>query len=186
MRSSTLAIVKIVTVAGLLTGCSASDTGATPPTPTASTGATGSATPDATAPGTPTPGGTATGDPTPGGTATGPTDSRIVLTRSGGIAGHSDTVTVEPDGRWTATDRGGATRSGRLSPADLDRLRALTRTATTGATGGTPAIRCSDAFSYRLTVPTGSVAWNDCPTGAQPPPAAAATAQLLLRATATG
>ncbi|MEV4481124.1 hypothetical protein [Micromonospora coxensis] len=186
MRSSALAIVKIVTVAGLLTGCSASDTGATAPTPTASTGATGSATPDATAPGTPTPGGTATGDPTPGGTATGPTDSRIVLTRSGGIAGRSDTVTVEPDGRWTATDRGGATRSGRLSPADLDRLRALTRTATTGATGGTPAIRCADAFSYRLTVPTGSVAWNDCPTGAQPPPAAAATAQLLLRATATG
>ncbi|MGB2571142.1 hypothetical protein ACPFP2_22240 [Micromonospora citrea] len=163
-------------MAGLLTGCSASDTGSPAPTPTASTGATGSATPDATAPGT----------ATPGGTATGPTDSRVVVTRSGGIAGRSDTVIVEPDGRWTATVRGDATRSGRLSPADLDRLRALARTATTGGTRGTPDARCADAFTYRLTVPTGSVEWTDCPTGPQPPPAAAATARLLFQATTTG
>ncbi|WP_091299774.1 protealysin inhibitor emfourin [Micromonospora halophytica] len=160
-------------MAGLLTGCSATEPGPPAPTPTGPTGAPGSSTPDATAPGT----------ATPDGTATGTTDSRIVVTRSGGIAGRSDTVTVEPDGRWRATERGDATRSGQLSPADLDRLRALARTATTGGTRGTPDARCADAFTYRLTVPTGSVEWTDCPSGPQPPPAAAAMAQLLFQTT---
>ncbi|GAB3951609.1 hypothetical protein GCM10027614_53880 [Micromonospora vulcania] len=47
------------------------------------------------------------------------------LTRSGGFAGRGDRVTVEPDGRWTAVDRAGSRRTGKLSAADLGRLRGL-------------------------------------------------------------
>ncbi|TDB75201.1 hypothetical protein [Micromonospora sp. KC723] len=156
MRSSTLAIVKIV-VAGLLTGCAATSTGDLPAT----------ATPDGTA-----------------SSSTGTADIRVVLTRSGGLAGRDDTVTVGPDGRWTATGRGGAVRQGQLSPADLDRLRALADTATTGAGGtSTEAAGCADTFRYRLTVPAGSVAWTDCP--GPPPPTADTIAHLLLTATGT-
>ncbi|TDB72772.1 hypothetical protein [Micromonospora sp. KC721] len=156
MRSSPLAIVKIAVLAGLLTGCASAPTG----TPSAD------ATPEGTA-----------------SSATGRADFRVVLTRTGGLAGRDDTVTVESDGQWTVTGRGGALRKGRLSSAGLDQLRALTENATSGDGGASTGGRCADTFRYRLTVPAGSVAWTDCPTGPQPPPAAATIAYLLFTAT---
>lgn len=170
MRSSVLAIVKIVTVASLLTGCSATGSGSPAPASDTPTGGAATATP-----GTTTPGGTASGAPAA-------TASRVTLTRSGGIAGGADTVTVEPDGRWTATGRTGATRTGQLSPADLDRLRALAGSAPSGGGPGRPDVRCADTYTYRLTIGANTVEWTDCPSGPQPPAAASALADLLLRA----
>ncbi|MFJ6195999.1 hypothetical protein [Micromonospora sp. NPDC092111] len=162
-----LTLVKITVIAGLLTGCSATGPGAPAPSPATPARTTGTAGP--------------TADTTPGG----PTAAaRLTLTRSGGFAGHRDTVTVEPDGGWTTTDRTGATRTGRLDPADLDRLRALADTATQAGAGSPAASQCADTYRYRLSVGARSVDWTDCPTGPRPDPAAPALAQLLLDRTA--
>ncbi|MEV4842010.1 hypothetical protein AB0K20_02075 [Micromonospora matsumotoense] len=192
MRSSALVLTTITVSLGLLTGCSASDPGspAAPP-------ATPTTTATAATPTTPTAPTAAAGDGTPGGTAAagttrgpGVTDSaatvdRVTLTRSGGFAGNRDTVTVEPDGRWTTTDRAGTTRTGQLTPAQLDQLRTLTGPATRSR-GGPPDGRCADTYAYQLTVGTRSVEWSDCPSGPQPPAAAPQLAALLLKTTTTG
>ncbi|MEH0824682.1 MULTISPECIES: hypothetical protein [unclassified Micromonospora] len=156
-------------MAGLLTGCSAAGSGS--PAPASETPTAGATT------ATPTPGGTATGTPA----ATAP---RVTLTRSGGIAGGAETVTVEPDGRWTATGRTGTARTGQLSSAELDRLRALAGTLPRGGGPGGPDVRCADTYTYRLTVGENTVDWTDCQTGPQPSAAASALADLLLRASA--
>ncbi|MET8833761.1 protealysin inhibitor emfourin [Micromonospora sp. NPDC004540] len=109
----------------------------------------------------------------------------VVLTKSGGIAGLQDTVTVQPDGRWTRVDRAGASRTGQLSDADLDRLRQLAADSRLAAeaTATVPATMCADAFSYRLTVGPTTTGYVDCPPQATPPPATAAVVDLLTRAT---
>ncbi|MEU8260884.1 hypothetical protein AB0C02_09725 [Micromonospora sp. NPDC048999] len=108
----------------------------------------------------------------------------VVLVTSGGFAGLNDTLTVTPDGRWAKVDRAGATRTGQLDPADLDRLRQLTAdrrlltepTATTSAT-------CADAFTYQLAVGPVTSGYVDCPADGAPPAATAAVVELLTRAT---
>ncbi|KAB1912063.1 hypothetical protein, partial [Micromonospora sp. AMSO31t] len=82
------------------------------------------------------------------------TAAPVVLTKSGGIVGLKDTVTVQPDGRWTRVDRAGTSHTGRLSDADLDRLRQLATDSRLAAEAAAtvPATMCADAFSYRLTV----------------------------------
>ncbi|SCF30458.1 hypothetical protein GA0070216_10960 [Micromonospora matsumotoense] len=190
MRSPALVLTTITVSLGLLTGCSASDPGspAAPPATTTATAATPAttATPTAAA-GDGTPGGTADAGTTrgPGVTESAATVDRVTLTRSGGFAGNRDTVTVEPDGRWTTTDRAGTTRTGRLTPAQLDQLRTLTGPATRSR-GGPPDGRCADTYAYQLTVGTRSVEWSDCPSGPQPPAAAPQLAALLLKTTTTG
>ncbi|MEV0944443.1 hypothetical protein AB0I90_29275 [Micromonospora wenchangensis] len=174
MRSSALVLTALAATAALLTGCSADEPG-TPAPPAATTAATSGGT--AT---TGTPAGTpATG--TPGTRGAGA--DRVVLTRSGGFAGNRDTVTVEPDGRWTTTDRAGATRAGRLDPAALDRLRMLVGPATRGGAGTPSDDGCADTYRYQLTVGTTRVDWTDCPTGPQPPAATQELAALLLKTT---
>ncbi|GAA2718292.1 hypothetical protein ACFY2R_12060 [Micromonospora olivasterospora] len=170
-----------------LSGCSAAQPG--PPTPPPSTPVasprvttTGSpATPSAGAPTTPAPG-------TP--SASTPADSpstaavRVVLRRSGGIAGQHRTVTVERDGRWTAVDHTGARRSGRLDAADLDRLRRLAADpGLRNVASPKPDGHCADAFAYRLTVGATVVNWLDCPTAGAPPRAASALAGLIEETT---
>ncbi|NES31433.1 hypothetical protein GCE86_23610 [Micromonospora terminaliae] len=109
----------------------------------------------------------------------------VVLTKSGGIVGLQDTVTVQPDGRWTRVDRAGASRTGRLSDADLDRLRHLATDSRLAAEAAVtiPATMCADAFSYRLTVGPTMSSYVDCPPDATPPPATSAVVDLLTRAT---
>ncbi|MFR9776697.1 protealysin inhibitor emfourin [Micromonospora sp. MS34] len=110
---------------------------------------------------------------------------RVVLTKSGGIAGVEETVTVQPDGHWTRGDRSGASRTGQLSDADLDRLRRLAADPRlpAEATATTPAPMCADAFTYRLTVGDTTTGYEDCPPQATPPPATGAVVELLNRAT---
>ncbi|MER5701158.1 hypothetical protein ABT023_04260 [Micromonospora sp. NPDC002296] len=172
MRSTPL---RIAMIAALLaaSGCAAGDPGTpapppsapvSPPAATASPGPT-AGTPDASAP------------------PEASRAARVVVRRTGGFAGQSDTVTVEPDGRWTAVDRAGTRRTGRLTAADLDRLRRLaaeprlTEGGTADAAG-----RCSDAYEYRLTVGTATIDWTDCPVAGTPPQAASALAALVLTA----
>ncbi|MET7966802.1 protealysin inhibitor emfourin [Micromonospora sp. NPDC005305] len=109
----------------------------------------------------------------------------VVLTKSGGIVGLKDTVTVQPDGRWTRVDRAGTSHTGRLSDADLDRLRQLATDSRLAAEAAAtvPATMCADAFSYRLTVGPTTTGYVDCPPQATPPPATAAVVDLLTRAT---
>ncbi|MDG4804365.1 protealysin inhibitor emfourin [Micromonospora sp. WMMD980] len=124
--------------------------------------------------------------PAPAGPAvTGLPGVEVTLVHSGGIAGLTDTITVRPDGSWTKTDRAGAARDGRLSDADLNRLRKLAadpRLATEAA-ATTPATMCADAFSYRLTIGPTTSSYVDCPPQATPPAATAEVVGLLTRAT---
>jgi hypothetical protein len=110
----------------------------------------------------------------------------VMLTKSGGIAGLTDTVTVRPDGRWTKVDRSGASRDGQLAAADLDRLRRLAADPRLSAEAAAtvPATMCADAFSYRLTVGATTTKYVDCPPEATPPATTAAVVDLLTRATA--
>ncbi|WP_229400982.1 hypothetical protein [Micromonospora okii] len=173
MRSTRLRAALVGALLAATGGCSAGDPGPPappPPGPVPSSAATGSP----ALPGNP--GGTAPAEASPA-----PTAARLVVSRSGGYAGRDDTVTVEPDGRWTAVDRAGARRTGRLAGADLDRLRRLAadpRLASGGIAG--PDGRCSDAFEYRLTVGGVTVDWTDCPVAGTPPPIAAELAALVL------
>lgn len=109
----------------------------------------------------------------------------VVLVRSGGIAGLTDTITVRPDGSWTKTDRAGTARDGRLAEPDLDRLRQLAADPRLAAeaTVTVPATMCADAFSYRLTIGPTNVGYVDCPPQAAPPAATAEVVGLLTRAT---
>ncbi len=120
-----------------------------------------------------------------GSASTAPPAVQVVLTKSGGIAGLQDTVTVRPDGHWTRVDRSGASRAGQLTDADLDRLRQLAADPrlTAEATATTPATMCADAFTYRLTVGETTTAYVDCPPQPTPPPATQALINLLTQAT---
>ncbi|MFF5173998.1 hypothetical protein ACFY3U_15320 [Micromonospora sp. NPDC000089] len=174
-------------VAALLTGCTATDPGTPAPSSSVPVAGASPSAPATAPPSASAPTATAPGAATPSGPATGANDpaaGQVVLVRTGGFAGRTDMVTVEPNGRWTVATKGGKPRTGQLSPADLDRLRALARTA--GQAGPAPSPRCADTYTYRLTAPTGTAIWTDCPTGPKPPAAATAAAQLLLKATATG
>ncbi|MET7832913.1 hypothetical protein ABZS44_08800 [Micromonospora sediminicola] len=109
----------------------------------------------------------------------------VVLIKSGGIVGLTDTITVRADGTWTKTDRAGAERDGRLAEADLDRLRQLAADPrlTAEAAVTVPATMCADAFSYRLTIGPTTSSYVDCPPQATPPAATAEVVGLLTRAT---
>ncbi|QLQ38219.2 hypothetical protein [Micromonospora robiginosa] len=117
--------------------------------------------------------------------ATGLPGVEVVLVRSGGIVGLTDTITVRPDGSWTKTDRAGAARDGRLDGSDLDRLRRLAADPRLLAEAAVtvPATMCADAFSYRLTIGPTTVGYVDCPPQATPPAATSELVGLLTGAT---
>jgi hypothetical protein len=124
-----------------------------------------------------TPSGQPANSPSSGGTV-------VSLVRTGGFAGMNDEVSVAADGSWSATDRTGGRRTGRLTEqqrAELDRLTA--DPALRGESDLEPSpSTCADAYSYRLTVGSVRVGFVDCPTGPAPPPTAAAIVRLLSKA----
>ncbi|MBB5477916.1 hypothetical protein [Micromonospora parathelypteridis] len=179
MRPASTTAVTIALLAGLLTGCTSVDRAPTASDQPSVTTATG-------------PAGTATGTPQPTIVATAGPDktsgaaARVMLRSSGGFTGRGDAVTVEPDGQWTAVDRAGSRRNGRLTPADLGRLTGLAADPRLAAEARQPTTStvCSDAFQYRLTVDSIESGYVDCPEDGPPPPATQAVVKLLLRATA--
>ncbi|MEU7848793.1 hypothetical protein AB0B74_15735 [Micromonospora parva] len=177
-RASTTGVTAALLVA-LLAGCTSTDRAGTAGDPPPNTPAPTATVPTATVPtaGTSTPGST----PTTASAAA----SQVTLRSSGGFAGRGDVVTVEPDGRWTAVDRAGSRRTGRLSPADLGSLTALAadpRLAAEARQTSSPT-GCADVFHYRITVGAIETGYVDCPTESPPPPATQALVKLLLRAT---
>jgi hypothetical protein len=111
-------------------------------------------------------------------------DPVVTVVRTGGFAGVHDQVTVAADGTWTATDRAGSSRSGRLSDDQREKLRGLAadpRLAQESAQTR-PATRCADAFEYALTVNTTRVHFVDCPTDEDLPRAAIAVVALVTQA----
>lgn len=181
MSPTPLRVAMLAALLAVASGCSAGDPGAPAPTPSVSVSPPATtASPETTAaPGTTagTPGASTPAEASPAPAA------RVVVRRSGGIAGGNDTVTVEPDGRWTAVDRAGTRRTGRLTAADLDRLRLLAAEPRLTEGGTADAVgRCSDAYEYRLTVGTATVDWTDCPVAGTPPQAASALVALVLTA----
>ncbi|MFG2009232.1 hypothetical protein ACGFNF_09195 [Micromonospora sp. NPDC048868] len=161
-----MACVKIALLVTALSGCATTEPPRVPPPKSFPAG-----------PSAPT-----VAPPTPAPTAA---TARVVLTRSGGFAGRGDTVTVEPDGRWSAVDRAGSRRTGRLSGADLDRLRRLVVDPGLTAEAGRPSAptACQDAFSYRLTIGEVETGYVDCPADGAAPAATRAVVELLLGAT---
>ncbi|MEH1017512.1 hypothetical protein V6U90_31065 [Micromonospora sp. CPCC 206060] len=152
--------------------------------PAASTGPTGDARPGTTPSARPTDPVPST-SPTPGRPASAATNVRVVLTRAGGIAGKGETITVEPKGTWTVTDRAGGRRTGRLSTTERNRLSELTNdprlaTEAAQAPGGT---NCRDVFTYTLSAGAYRVTFTDCPTDTGRPAAALAIVDLLTTAT---
>ncbi|WP_244879794.1 protealysin inhibitor emfourin [Micromonospora aurantiaca (nom. illeg.)] len=113
------------------------------------------------------------------------TVTEVVLVKSGGIAGLSDTVRVEPDGHWTRTDRGGASREGQLAAEKLTRLRQLAADPRLAAEAAVtvPPTMCADAFTYRLTIGPNQVGYVDCPPETTPPAVTAQVVDLLNGAT---
>ncbi|AXH89536.1 MULTISPECIES: hypothetical protein [Micromonospora] len=114
-----------------------------------------------------------------------PLATEVVLVKSGGIAGLSDTVRVEPDGHWTRTDRGGASREGQLAAEKLTRLRQLAADPRLAAEAAVtvPPTMCADAFTYRLTIGPNQVGYVDCPPETTPPAVTAQVVDLLNGAT---
>ncbi|MBQ1010426.1 hypothetical protein KBX53_05600 [Micromonospora sp. M51] len=176
MRATSTTGVTVALLVTLLAGGTSTDRAGTAGNPPPDTPA-----PTATVPtaGTSTPGSTPT--------AASAAAAQVTLRSSGGFAGRGDVVTVEPDGRWTAVDRAGSRRTGRLSPADLGSLTALAADPRLAVEAGQPttATNCADVMHYRLTVGSTETGYADCPAEGPPPPATQALVKLLLRATGT-
>jgi hypothetical protein len=128
-------------------------------------------------------GGTATpGAASPTGSATAPATT-VTLTRTGGLAGVNEQVTVEPDGSWTYVGRSGKD-SGRLGAADLATLvRLVTDPGLAGAGASPTPGSCADGFTYRLSAGDVSTGAVDCGTLAAQHPTLAQVVDLLVRAT---
>ncbi|MEU2612478.1 hypothetical protein ABZ570_13000 [Micromonospora sp. NPDC007271] len=176
MRTAPVAAAALAAFLVPLAACAqAGETGTAPAsTPATTPAAAPTAAPTSTAPA-----------PAAGTEPAGRPGVEVVLTTSGGFAGLNDTVTVTPDGRWTKVDRAGATRTGQLDPADLDRLRQLTadRRLLAEATATAPTTDCADAFTYQLTVGAVTTSYVDCAPEHTPPAVTAAVVELLTQAT---
>ncbi|MFU8874888.1 hypothetical protein [Micromonospora sp. SL4-19] len=172
MRSTPVAAVVLAVLLTPLAGCAQTDGTTATETGQATAAQAGATTAPAT-PAAPTTAATDTGSP-------GRPGVDVVLTKSGGIVGLEDTLTVAPDGHWTKVDRAGASRTGQLSPADLNRLRQLTADRRLLAeASATMTTMCADAFTYRLTVGAVTTGYVDCPPEVTPPAATAAVVELL-------
>lgn len=133
------------------------------------------------------PAGQPTSDPgsQPSATPPAPAQPRVVVSRSGGIAGVADTITVEPAGQWTRTGRIGERRSGLLIDDQRTRLSGLAadpRLIVESAASRAPT-KCRDAFSYALEVGSIHVDYVDCPSDPDRPEVAMSIVDLLTEAT---
>lgn len=110
---------------------------------------------------------------------------QIVVQRSGGFAGRKDTVTVDPAGAWSVTDRGGARKTGSLTPEQLAAIRTLATDPRLAAEAGAtrPPTRCRDAFAYQLAVGGTRIEYVDCPADADQPTASIALVKAVVGST---
>ncbi|NES39031.1 hypothetical protein G3554_23185 [Micromonospora sp. PPF5-17] len=116
---------------------------------------------------TPTPTVASAGPPpaaTPSGRAVA---ARVTVQRSGGLAGVTQEIVVESDGRWRyRVSRGrdaGTAKTGRLNAAQLKRLHLLLGDPSFGSAFYPRS--CADGFHYSLRTGQRRVEWDDCGRG---------------------
>jgi len=170
-----------------LAGCDGASTGAPQPTGSPASSSASAATGTPTASETPAPSET----PTPGGTSGTAAPSRnttnetVTLVRSGGIAGLTETITVQPDGKWQRGNGRSVERTGRLTSAQLSKLKALAADPRLDAEADRLAPgtnRCNDAFTYLLNVDSKLIRYEQCGQG-EPPKVTMEIVTLLQSAT---
>ena len=125
--------------------------------------------------------------PAPTGGRVPPTGDEPLVTvlRTGGFAGVNDRIEVRANGRWSKVDRAGVTRTGQLSPGQLERLTAAVRDPDLAGEKLSNASHssCRDAYNYAVTVGALTVSYVDCPTDAGRPRRAMAIVAEVLAAT---
>lgn len=184
MRARTSRTTTALLLLLALTGCSVRS-GQGVPNPTGPLPTTTAPTPDSTAPSTAIPTTTPpTPDSTAPSTATPTTAPRVTVSRTGGFAGQSLLVTVEPDGRWVSVAQPGGKRSGKLTTAQQSRLRELTASPALAseATGRPSDSGCRDTYRYLLTVGNRQITYSDCPNDPHRPTTASTIVNLVLTA----
>ncbi|MGH3663905.1 MAG: hypothetical protein ACRDTQ_18870 [Micromonosporaceae bacterium] len=88
---------------------------------------------------------------------------KITLTRTGGFAGVSDRIEIQPAGAWKYAEKGGRTRTGELTDRQVSKLQSLAmdeRLRTEAQHKDTR--RCADGFTYQLDAGTLSMTAVDC------------------------
>jgi len=107
------------------------------------------------------------------------------VTRSGGLVGATETVTVHQDGRWEYTSNRSSRKpaSGQLTDVQRDRLSVLlARFASDRERSSTPEQgKCADGYVYRVQATGAAARWSACGSGG--PPAAMGIVLLVGEAT---
>jgi len=181
--------VAVLAVALAVAGCD-SDTGTAQPTPPASSGGTVTSAPVPTGPASPAPVTSSPSSPP----ATPPTAKPvtpssadvIALVRTGGLAGQIQAVTVLPDGSWKRGNGRTFDHSGKLSAAQLGKLRTLAadpRLAAEAKRLPSAKSSCADVYSYILAIGGQTVRYTDCPSAPGRPVVAPQIVALLQDAT---
>jgi len=111
----------------------------------------------------------------------------VTLVRSGGFAGLTETVTVQPDGSWKRGDGRTTNRTGRLTAAQMSRLQTLVADPQLAAEAkrqppGTN--QCNDTFTYQLMVGNQLIKYEECPGQVKPPKVTMEIVAFLQQATA--
>ncbi len=95
---------------------------------------------------------------------TGITLPPLTITRTGGIAGVTDTLQIEPDGAWTLTDRSGSATTGHLdaqTAAAIVRILGDPGLDAEIATASAPN-QCADQFQYLVRLSGREFSFDDC------------------------
>ena len=153
-----------------LAGCDGTTTTATTPlppsTPASPSGvppASPSSSPAGASPAPSAPPTATTPTPTP---TTPPKAEGLELTRSGGVAGITETITVMPDGTWAkVSSKPAVTARGKLTAAQLaalQRLLADPRLASEASGKNAGDNHCADAFTYLLVARHQLIRYTSC------------------------
>lgn len=107
------------------------------------------------------------------------TTAPITVDRAGGNLPVNDHVVLQPDGSWTATDRSGASKTGKLTAQQTSAAYAIVNSTAFASEAARPPAtpRCIDAPTVTITYGPQKVIFVDCGTPDTPAQAAA-----LLRA----
>jgi hypothetical protein len=107
----------------------------------------------------------------------------VTITRSGGFAGRTETISVRADGSWTR-DGSGSRPSGRLTAGQRSSLLTLLNDPRLAAESGVHDRQgCADAYRWTVASRSTEVSYSDCLPAADRPPVATSVVNLLDTAT---
>ena len=103
----------------------------------------------------------------------------VSVSRTGGIAGIKETITVDATGKWTK-----AGNSGRLTVEQSQQLQQLAANPNLVREAGETRAqtKCADAFNYTVTAGSVTVQYVDGPTDGPPPAVASQIVSLVTTA----